>query len=270
MDFDWTSDSYREVVNRCLGYREKRRPRGVIKSLADALRCHPTFIAQVLKERADFSPEQGYEICQHFSFSNEQREFFLTLLMRDRAGTAALKEHYHKKLIHILEVRRDLRPDSPLNVRQSGSFELEYFGNWIYQTVHALTQIQRFQTVTEIAKALALSTVEVKAILDRLEAMGLVKKDKSAWKSTLNSLHLAKDSHCIRYLHSTWKTKLLADLQRRSTMEGTRYSGLITVTEKDYHKVRDVLVNAIKDIRKIVEASSSEGAYVLSLDCYEI
>ncbi len=270
MDVNWAAESYREVVNECLGYRRQRRPRGVIKKLADSLRCHPTFIAQVLNERADFSPEQGFELCRHFLFSSEEQEFFLTLLMRDRAGTVALKGHYQQRLNQILEAKRDLKPRTQVEEGRSGSFEAEYFGNWIYQAVHALTQIQRFQSAAGISKALGLSVGEVRAVLKRLETMGLVEGGKSSWKSTLNSLHLSKDSHFIRNLHSTWKVKMLADLQNRTAIEGTKYSGLITVTEKDYHKVRDVLVKAISDVRKIVEASASEGAYIVSLDCYKI
>lgn len=271
MQFNWAAESYRDIVNDFLGYRKKRRPRGVVKSLSDRLRCHPTFISQVLKERADFSQEQGYEVSHHFSFSPQQREYFLTLLLRDRAGSADLRAYYQRKLEQLLEEKRDLKPRASTDRHPLGSFEAEYFGNWLYQAVHAMTQIRRLQTTAAIAKTLGLPSDEIKSVLQRLELMSLVRKtQKSAWQSTLSSLHLPKESRFIRSLHLTWKTKTLADLQNKSAVSGTRYSGLITVSEKDFQKVRDVLVDTITSIRKIAESSNAEDAYVLALDCYKI
>lgn len=270
MDLDWTASSYREIINDCLGYRNKRRPRGVIKKLADSLRCHSTFIAQVLNGRADFSAEQGLEISRHFAFSPDQQEFFLTLLLRDRSGTKTLKEYYQKKLDYIHESRRDLKSKVQPKEDLSGAFEAEYFGNWIYQAAHALTQVDRYQSAAALSKVLGRSIEEIGSILLRLQTMDLVKQHGTSWESTLTSLHLSKDSPFIRALHTGWKTKLLTDLQTATMLEGTHYSGVITVTSKDYERVRDVLVKSIADIRKVVEGSTSENAYVLSLDCYKM
>lgn len=270
MEFDWNAVEYREIINDYLGYRTARRPRGAIKSLAEKLRCHPTFISQVLKNQADFSLEQAYELCEYFSFSKEEQDLFLNLVLRDRAGTKGLKNYYQEKIDKILEGRRDLKPNAQLSSTSvGGPTEAEYFGNWIYQAIHAMTQIENFQSHQAIAKALNLSEEEVKAVLERLRQMDLVIREKSLWKSTVNSLHLPKDSYFIRYLHSTWKSKILADLHSGRPIDGTRFSGIITVTEKDYQKARDVLVKAIGDVRKIVESSTPGGLYVLSIDCYK-
>ncbi|MNJ98487.1 hypothetical protein D3C87_162530 [compost metagenome] len=270
MDLNWNATGYREVINDYLGYRSARRPRGAVKGLAEKLGCHPTFIAQVLKETADFSLEQACEFCGHFSLSMEEQDFFLNLVLRDRAGTKTLKRYYQDKIDRAIEAKRDLKPKTQANLgHPGGPTEAEYFGNWVYQVIHAMTQIDRFQSVQAISKDLNRSEEEVLAILTRLQEMNLVKREKTLWKSTVHSLHLPKGSYFIRYLHATWKTKLLADLQSGQPIDGTRYSGLITVTEKDYQKVRDVLTRAIIDIRNIVESSSPENVYVLSVDFYK-
>ncbi len=272
MEFNWNARNYRQIINENLGYRNQRRPRGVIKKLADRLRCHSTFIAQVLSEKADFSPEQGLEVCLYFDFTPDQQDFFMTLLLHERAGTQTLKDLYRKKIESLQELRRDLKPKNQ-DKKKVGNLELfesEYFGNWLYQAVHSLIMIPRFQSVTNISRALERTIEEVSAVLVRLELMGLVKKEKSNWKSTLNSLHLAKESPFIRNLHVSWKTKILTDLHRAAVLEGTHYSGIITVTEKDYQKVREILAKAISDIRKVVESSDAENPYVLSLDCFQM
>lgn len=68
----------------------------------------------------------------------------------------------------------------------------------------------------------------------------------------------------------SWKSKLLSDLQNTLEMEGTRYTGVITVSDKDYQKIRDILVKALGEIRQTVENSVPEGAHLLSIDCYKM
>ncbi len=74
----------------------------------------------------------------------------------------------------------------------------------------------------------------------------------------------------IRLLHLAWKGKILADLQTADPNAGTHYSGIITISEKDYKIVREILVETLGKIRKLVEVSPSEKACVLSLDCYQL
>ncbi len=270
MEFPWAAKNYREIVNEYLGYRNERRPRGVVKQLASQLRCHSTFIAQVLKERADFSSEQGIEICRLYKFNSEQQDYFLTLLARDRSGTPVLSEYYQKKIDELLERSRDLEPKTLIKESSFNPFEGEYFGNWTYQAVHALTQIRHYQNVEAIAKALGILPTEVRAILDRLKIMKLVASEGPKWRSLKDSLHLSKDSPFVRTLRISWKAKLLSDLQSQLEMEGTRYTGIVTVSHKDYQKIRDILVKALAEIRQTVEKSAPEEAHVLSIDCYKI
>jgi Domain of unknown function (DUF4423) len=270
MEFNWTAASYREIVNNSLGYRNSRRPRGIVKKLAAHLRCHSTFIAQVLSERAHFSFEQGLDVCGFFNFADDEREYFLTLLARDRAGTPALRKHHQHRLNELLEKQRDLKPKAALRDARSEGFEGEYFANWSYQAIHALTQIERYKTPTAIAEALQFSTVEVIAILNRLQAMSLVDSEKNKWTSLKDSLHLEKGSPHIRALRATWKAKILADLYNNKFMDGTRYAGIITVSDQDYQKVRDILIEALRKIRQLVEKSKPEAAHILSIDCYKM
>ncbi|OFZ31121.1 MAG: hypothetical protein A2622_00520 [Bdellovibrionales bacterium RIFCSPHIGHO2_01_FULL_40_29] len=270
MEFIWSAKSYREIINYGLGYRKERRPRGAVKQFAEYLRCHSTFISQVLNERAEFSPEQGIESCRYFQLKSDEQEFFLTLLARDRAGTPVLRDYYQNKIDELLEKHRDLGPKLQIKETTLDAFEGEYFSNWTYQATHALVQIERYRTANAIAEVLGLSSIEVMAILNRLKVMNLVTSERTGWRSLKDSIHLSKDSPYIRQLRVTWKTKLLSDLQSKIEMEGTRYTGVITVSDKDYQKIRDILIGALGEIRQTVEKSNPEEAHVLSIDCYKL
>lgn len=269
MEFNWDAKGYRDIVNSFLGVVNERRPRGAIKALSEALGCHSTFIALVLKGNADFSLEQAMKVCEHYRFSGPETEFFICLLQRDRAGTPLLKSFFQKQLNQLLENRMDI--EKRLNAKEVELFQKEvtYFGSWIYQTVHAVTQMSG-QNMASISKLLKVPIEEVQTVLSFLENMGLVQKEGSSWVSTNNFLHLSKDSSLIKHLHLTWKTKLLADLQSGRPLEGTHYSGAITISESDYRNVREVLIESLGKIRTITQKSNSEKVCILSMDCYEL
>lgn len=269
MEFDWDAKAYRDIVNSYLGVVNERRPRGAIKALSEAIGCHSTFIALVLKGSADFSLEQAMKVCEHYRLSSAETEFFICLLQRDRAGTLLLKSFFQKQLNQLLENRMDIERRLDAKGVELFQKEITYFGNWTYQAVHAVTQMPG-QNIASISKLLKVPEEEVQTVLSFLENMGLVQKEKSCWVSTNNFLHLSKDSNLIKQLHLTWKTKLLADLQSGRPIEGTHYSGTITISEADYRNVREVLIESLGKIRTITKKSSSEKVCILSMDCYEL
>lgn len=269
MEFDWSAKGYRDIVNGFLGIVNERRPRGAIKALSEALECHSTFIALVLKGNADFSLEQAMKVCEHYRLSTQETEFFICLLQRDRAGTLPLKGFFQKQLNQLLENRMDIKKRLKSKELELSQKEVTYFNNWIYQAVHAATQIDG-QSSASISKFLKVPEDEVKSVLAHLESMALVQKEKSTWASTNNFLHLSKDSSLIRQLHLTWKTKILADLQSGQPFEGAHYSGAITLSESDYRKVREMLIESLSRIRSVTQKSTSEKVCILSMDCYEL
>lgn len=269
MEFNWATDSYRDIINDYLGYRHKRRPRGAIKKLADQLHCHPTFLAQVLNEKANLSMEQALTVAQFYEFSREELEYFLLVLQLNRAGTKELRVFLKEQINKLRELHRDLQPRDQKPLSSLGNFEAEYFSHWLYQMIHGMTQITRWQKSIAIAKALNLAEMEIKFILARLEVMGLVKQEKGQWKCLQDSMHLAKDSPFIRSLHSTWKTKILSDFQSSSNIEGTHFSGILAVSESDYQKIREQLVKFLNNLRKTAENSEPQNVYLLSIDCYQ-
>lgn len=267
MKFNWEAQGYRQIINEYLGFKEKRRPRGAIRKLADHLRCHTTFIAQALSGRANFSLEQGFEIGNYFGFSEEEKNFFLLLLMRDRAGTTKLRDYWQQRIEKALVARQDLK--NVLSSRSPGllNHELEYFGDWLYQAIHCYTQLPG-QTAVSIARNLSIPVKEAAAILLRLKEMELVTKEKSNWKSTKSFLHLPKSSRHVQALHLTWKTKLLCELQSKASLTSTHYSGALTIAKRDHTKVKEVLLRALKEIKEIAETSASEECHGLSIDFY--
>src|SRR5687768_17292566 len=71
---------------------------GLRKKLASHINCQPSFITQVLNGQKFLSSEQGYAMSDMVGLTSNEREYFLTLILRARAGTHALKKYYEEKI----------------------------------------------------------------------------------------------------------------------------------------------------------------------------
>ncbi len=270
--FNWSSSNYRDLLNTYMGYRNSRRPRGAVSALAKRMGCHTTFIAQVMKGRANLSLEQGLRASEHFGWSNDESAFFLALISYERAGTVSLRNHFKAQLDQYRAKQTDLK--SRLGVDQPAvkEHEFEYFGNWACQVVHALVFTGSQISIPKLASALNLDPESISYILDRLETMGLIQavNKHGRWQTTQKFLHLSRESPAIRHLHLSWRGKVISDLQTQKLNEGLHYSSVMTISRSDFEKSRQILIQALQEIKEIASESQSEQPHVLCIDAYPL
>src|SRR5687768_11246698 len=71
------------------GYRSK---------IAEALRCHITYISQVLNKDAHFSLEQADELNSFLGHTKDESHYFLLLVQVARAGTHSLRSKFQEQI----------------------------------------------------------------------------------------------------------------------------------------------------------------------------
>src|SRR4051812_35479383 len=95
--------SYKDFLKSKVGPETSRR--GIKSAMAQALRCQPTYVSQVLNGHAHFSLEQGEILSDFFGFTNDQKHFFLLLIQRERSGTHRLENYFSEQLEQVLARR---------------------------------------------------------------------------------------------------------------------------------------------------------------------
>ncbi|MCK5074311.1 MAG: DUF4423 domain-containing protein [Bacteriovoracaceae bacterium] len=264
-------NNYVSFVEKCLKGDGEKRPRGRVKGLADYIGCHSTFISQVLQKKANFNNEQGLKFCQFMGLSEDEVDFFFLLLARDRSGTADLNSYYQKKIDKIILGRQDLK--KRWNIKGDDlnrEHEMEYFSSWAYQAVHALIQIEKYNTPELVADILGLDEKFVFDILKRLQEFNLARKKNEKWQVCSNSLHLGKDSLMIRTLHTNWRLKTLSDMHSGIGKSGLHYSGVASMSKKAASEIREKYLNLISDIRDCVHDSTPQCLYYIGYDYYPL
>src|SRR4051812_16647114 len=99
--------NYREFVQSELGLKAGRRRRGVVVAAAKAIKCHTSFISQVIHGDADFNSMQAVRFCAYVNLSPEDSDLFVEMVLRDRAPDDKTRAFFQRRIDSQQKSRSD-------------------------------------------------------------------------------------------------------------------------------------------------------------------
>jgi DNA-binding MarR family transcriptional regulator len=263
----WEFINYRDYLMLKLGPEGTRS--GARKELAEAIGVHTTYVSQVLKGRAEFSLEQAEGINLHFDHSDDEGEYFILLLLKERAGSPPLKKRFDKKILKMREERlnisRRLNVDSTISDKDREKF----YSSALYGATHVLCSLPQFRTTRDLAHALSLPLSRMTEIVEFLLRIGLLKSEKDQLVAGTQHVHLGNQSELILKHHINWRMHTISNLQFLDR-EDLHYSAALSISAADAFKVKEAILETLKRTVEIVGKTKVESAYVLGFDFYKL
>lgn len=241
--------------------------RGEKSKIAQTARCHLAYVSQVLTGRSDFSLEQAEALNPLFEHGENEAHFFLLLVELGRAGTPSLKSHFKRQIQKVLNERLLLKNRFSDKKTLTPENQATYYSHWIYCATHMAVLNPALRSPREIARYFDLSITKVVEILDFLNSVGLVRKENGEFLPGDVRIHLGVDSPMISKHHTNWRIQAIRSLERDTPHE-LHYSGIISVSNEDLPKIREVMVKALDQIRLLVKDSKDEVVYCYALDLF--
>jgi uncharacterized protein (TIGR02147 family) len=125
-------------------HSENSKKRGYLKRLAAAARCQPSFISQVMRGKTQITPDHAIDLAAFWGLDAGETDYFLYLVLRDRAGSRAHRQYCQSKL-------EQLRAQHGKIIKRVQSREIveieaqsKYYSDWIWAVVHIMTSIPYF------------------------------------------------------------------------------------------------------------------------------
>lgn len=140
--------------------------------MAEAAGCQRSYLSQVIHGNVHLVPDHAYGLSQYFGLSDEEREYFITMLEYARATSEDYKEHIRGKLQELKGEKHSEQKVAPKS----------YFSSWHWSAIHLLTNLPEYQSPKKLAEFLRLPEDSVRLSLETLAKVGLVKKEKQTWK----------------------------------------------------------------------------------------
>lgn len=234
---------------------------------AEALRCQPGYLSQVLKHDAHLSFEQTEDLSRFLKLNEDEVEFLFLLLHLARAGSKQLQARWSAKIKDIRQKRAQLS-NRVKNARELDEIsKTTYYSRWYYTALHSLVTVPGKRTKEAMQSYLGLDDDQIRDGLEFLEKTGLIIRENDEYKSGQFSLHLKSDSPQITQLHTNWRLRALERIKLGDKVN-LNYTSVYSLSRDDFDRIKEILLNSIEEIRGVVRKSPEEEICVLGIDFF--
>lgn len=249
---------------------QPKKGHGYKLKMAEALRVHPTLITQVLKGHKSFSIDQAYALAQFMELNDIEKDYFLTLVDFDRAGTETLKTFIQSKLLKLRQESEKIKNRVPMYATMSDSDQAQFYSHWYYSAIRLSSGINKKVTAESLASDFDLPIDVVDKVLEFLISRGLVvEKDDLTLDRGPKNTFLASDSLLISRHHMNWRIKAIEKHPRLESDE-LAFSAPLTLAKSDLGEVKKMCLNFIQEVSKKVSKSPSENLACLNVDWFRV
>lgn len=258
---------YKSYLSAKLGAKSARR--GLKSALAKALFCQPAYISQVLNDHAHFSLEQAYDLNEFLGHTKEESHFFILLLQRDRAGKKNLKSYYSEQIQEVLNRRMSLTKRLGTQNTLSEEDKNTYYSSWHYLAIHIALSVPYLQTKEALVQYFQLPLKKVLTILEFLVSVGLAQQVGDKFTTDNSLIRIGSESSHIQKHHSNWRNQAVDSLDREDLYD-LHYSAVFSLSQSDIRKLKDKMLENIKEYVSVIRESKEEEVYSLCLDFFSL
>ena len=230
---------------------------------------HPSLLSQVLSGTKDLNLEQAQALAELLGLMPIEADYFLLLVQWERAGTQKLKKYFKNKMDEIvksaLEISQQVRQDRSLSEEEKSIF----YSHWLYAAIWLRSSLKDGCTVDNVSSFFGISSERSNEILNfLLETQLCVRKDGACFMGP-QSIHLSRQSPHITKHHTNWRLRAIENSDR-ITEEEVMYSAPMSLSKADVGKVRNLILELIRQATDIAIASEAEKVICMNVDLFEL
>lgn len=261
-------DSYKNLVLDRLKLFPKAG-HGQFRKIASALRVNPVIVTMVFKGSRDLSTEQAMELADYLGFSRLESDYFLILVQKERAGTHKLKEYFEVKRVELVDKSKDLKNRMVNNKILTEEAKAMFYSNWFYSGIRLASSIPTLNTPEQIAQYLNLPLPTVHRVLEFLLTQGLVAQTDKGLDMGPARTHIEASSPLVSRHHMNWRNKALQRIDKFTNKE-LFFTGPVVFSEGAQEEVREILIQAIEKLMKVVQEAPSEKLSCINIDLFNV
>lgn len=257
---------YRDFIKAYLKTLPKEG-HGELRRISQTLNINQTLLSQILSGTRDFNPDQAFALSNYLGLSPLETEYFLILLQIEKAATKTLKDHLVKKRDEIKKESLNLSKRVPHEKTLSDEEKAIFYSSWIYSAVRLFTSIEKGVTTDEVVQKFSITRAKAAEILRFLTSTGLCVEEKGLFTQGVQRTHLDRTSPYIQRHHSNWRVKAI---QRSDNLEDDElmFTGPLSISYSDFTKVREKIVDLIKEVSNTVKESDPEEVACFNVDLF--
>ena len=207
--------------------------------LAQAIKCQPGFVSQVLNGDLHFSQDQMLGVCSFLQFDESETDFLILLLNKDRAGNLKSKSYFDQKIKAAILNRESIK--NRIKNRRETKAELasEYYSSWKYNVLHMLLRNEKHKNQDRLKQLLNLTSDEFDQMISLLKKMELIDAHDSNLEVTNERVHIPSDSKWVTQHHVNWRIETIKEIQERPK-KGLHFSSVMSISASAHEKIQSL------------------------------
>ncbi len=261
---------YRQVITTYI--KKAGKIKGYKLSMASAMGCHSSFLSQVLNGSTHLTPDHAAGLSDFWGLTDDQTKYFINLVNIARSGNRKYRRFLEAEQEEIRARQKEVssRISSKRKVSDSGPPVAWYYSSWLHTAIHIALSVKSLRTVTALSHRLGIPIETIQKTIEKLDRYGFIERDSDGWKTTIYDLHINAASPLIGQHHSNWRQYCLTRLGMRSSDETTHYTSVMTLSRKDWEKIREMGLKFLAESRETAIASPEEELFCLNLDMFRV
>lgn len=263
--FDY--QNYKQCVNEWIAL-QKGGGHGQLRQLALHLGINSVVMSQVFRGDRQLTLEQALGVSEYIGFTEMERDYFLLLVQRDRAGSHELKAIFLKQA-QALNVAAQALKNRVKHQKLTDEDRATFYSQWYYSAIRLGVSIPSLESVSAIAEHLNLDRGLVAKVVDFLLAHKLIVEKDGKLDIGPQVTHVGHDSPFVFRHHTNWRLKSL-QVMEKATESDLYYTGPMALSQEAADKIRKLLIELVERATKTAAPSKSEVLRCLTIDWFKI
>lgn len=262
-------DSYRAWISSLTAPGPTGR-RLTYAAIATAAGIPKSYLSRVMKGDAHLSPDQLWLLCEQASLADEEAQFLLLLLERDRCAVRRRKEVLETRIgaIRAQQARSEAAIKVSTSEEESYALAPYYLDPWM-QVIHIALTIPRYRAdVGLVAGDLGLPMARVRRVLDKLKELGIISMNGARISVLKDHLHLSRSSP----LCASWKKNLRSAAMNCNDLNPNplnySFSVVFSSSEEARLEIQRKWFALLKEIESISARHPEEELFGLNFDLF--
>jgi uncharacterized protein (TIGR02147 family) len=255
---------YKEFVREWIHARPQRG-RGQYKSMAKTLRVHTSLVSHVFRGNKNLTAEQACHLASFLELSELDGDYLLALVDHARAGTTALEESTQRRMEALRDRHQRIESRIPGARKLTLHEQATFYSQWYYSAVRLTASLEDVSDAKSISNRLKLPLTVVERCLAFLIATRLLVAKGGRYELGTKRTHLGVDSPLAAAHHRNWRTRAMS-MYELMTPSDFAFTAPMALSKRDFLRIRELLVERVADVTKIVEPSECETAALLNID----
>jgi uncharacterized protein (TIGR02147 family) len=260
-------EDYKKCVNEWIEV-QPRKGHGQLRQMAQHLRINSVVMSQVFRGSRHLTLEQALGVTNFMGLSEMERDYFLLLVQKARAGTHELKKVIEKQLEQMSQAAQTLK-NRVKHQEFTDEDRATFYSQWYYSAIRLGVSIPKMGSVSAIADYLNLDRALVSRVFEFLLKHKLIVEKKNGLEMGPQVTHVGHDSPFVNRHHTNWRLKGLQAMEK-SHVENLFYTGPMALSFGAAKQIRRDLIELIEQATKVASKSDSETLKCLTIDWFNV